>query len=362
MARRKRSESTASSASASSLSSKSSISSVPPKKHSKKATRPKKKHRSSDDDEKRTRWVNSFPTFWSLIMIWYRNKEADSIDPHEEFLAAARCIARCIDVFCKTKQLISVGLALQQHDAAEHVSEDEDLRATLDKRLSKMWVTFKFNHLLNFLLHHRSSKVKDRYRKNYAQLLELAPSLKTLLGDHRKTAELNVIIKKVSICAYMRIIYTDFIHQMDTVISATRSDDTSRLKSQIGHYAAFNTKDHPIRPAIYDGSGSRTHMGINHPVLARFLCPVRELKAFSEDADQWVFVSKFTSCHSNFERALKNIQCGKVSLTASALPAFLWAGDPPGSNYDDDNMFQGMFEGYLLERVRVLFNDTFIYW
>ncbi|KAG2740252.1 hypothetical protein P692DRAFT_20753714 [Suillus brevipes Sb2] len=231
MARRKRSESTASSVSASSLSSKSSVSSVPPKKHSKKATRPKKKHRSSDDDEKRT-----------------RNKESDSIDPHEEFLAAARCI----DVFCKTKQLISVGLALQQHDAAEDVSEDKDLRATRDKRLSKM-----------------SSKTKDRYRKNYAQLLELAPSLKTLLGDDRKNAELNVIIKK-----------------MDTVISATRSDDTSRLKSQIGHYAAFNTKDNPIRPAIYDGSGSRTHMGINHPVLARFLCPVRELKAFSEDADQ----------------------------------------------------------------------------
>ncbi|KAG0696259.1 hypothetical protein DFH29DRAFT_1004705 [Suillus ampliporus] len=60
----------------------------------------------------------------------------------------------------------------------------------------------------------------------------------SLLGDPHKTSELNIIIKK-----------------MDVVISATHSDDTARLKSQISHYTAFNTKDHPIRPAIYDGSG-----------------------------------------------------------------------------------------------------------
>ncbi|KAG1742198.1 hypothetical protein EDB19DRAFT_1634135 [Suillus lakei] len=70
-------------------------------------------------------------------------------------------------------------------------------------------------------------------------------------------------------------------------------------------------------------------MGFNHPVHACFLCPVRELKTFSYDTDM----------------ALKNIQCGKIKVTAHALPAFLWAGDPPGSDYDDNNMF----EGYLLE-------------
>jgi len=77
---------------------------------------------------------------------------------------------------------------------------------------------------------------------------------------------------------------------MDAIISLTCSDDTSCLKSQIGHYAAFNTKDHPICLAIYDGSGSRTHMCINHPVLVRFFCLVRELKSFSGDADKWVFL------------------------------------------------------------------------
>ncbi|KAG1763822.1 hypothetical protein EV702DRAFT_1051618 [Suillus placidus] len=255
---------------------------VPPKKISKKVARPKKKRRSSDDDEKGT------------------NIERD-IDPHEEFVAASCCIARCMDVFCKTKQLISVGLSLQQHDAVENgdVSEDEDVRASRDKRLSKM-----------------SLKMQDRYKKNYARLLQLAPSLKPLLSDPRKTSELNIIIKK-----------------MDAAILATRSDDTSRLKSQIGHYAAFSLRS-PIMPPIYDGTGSRTHLGSNHPVLAQFLCPVRELKEFAKDAD----------------KAQKKLQSGKIKMTASALPAFLWAGDLPGKDYDDDNMFEGMFEGHLLER------------
>ncbi|KAG0699198.1 hypothetical protein DFH29DRAFT_809360, partial [Suillus ampliporus] len=45
-----------------------------------------------------------------------------------------------------------------------------------------------------------------------------------------------------------------------------------------------------------------------------FLCPVRELKEFSKDAD----------------KAQKKLQSGKIKMTASALPAFLWAGDLPG--------------------------------
>ncbi|KAG1818590.1 uncharacterized protein BJ212DRAFT_1298665 [Suillus subaureus] len=252
---------------------------LPPKKVtvSNKDTRPKKRHCSSDhDDEKRAR------------------KKESNINPHEEFLATACCIARCINVFC---------LALQQHDAAENgeLSEDEDSQVSREKQLSKI-----------------SSKVQERYKRNYAQLLQLAPSLKPLLGNPWKASELNTIIKK-----------------MDATISATHSDDTSHLKSQIGHYAAFNTKDHPIYLAIYDRSSSWTHLGINHPVLVQFLCLVRELGRFSEDAD----------------KALKDIQCSKVNLTTFMLPAFLWAGDPPGQDYNNNNMFEGMFDGYLLERV-----------
>ncbi|KAG2033273.1 hypothetical protein BDR03DRAFT_985119 [Suillus americanus] len=272
MSRHKCSESISSSAPTESSHSSNPSTSLPLKKVSKKDARPKKKCRSSDDDEKRAR------------------KKEPEIDPDEEFLTAACCVAHCIDVFCKTKQLIN-------RDAAENgdVLEDNDVKVCRDK----------------------SHKVQERYRRNYTRLLQLAPGLKPLLGDPLKASDLAIIIKK-----------------MDATISATRSDDASRLKSQISHYAAFNTKDEPIRPAIYDSSGSRTHMGFNHPILARFLCPVRELETFSDDAD----------------KALKNIQGGKIKVTAFTLPAFLWAGDPPGMDYDDDDMFEDMFEGYVLER------------
>ncbi|KAG2109795.1 hypothetical protein BD769DRAFT_1674808 [Suillus cothurnatus] len=261
MARRKRATSISSSSSSDSSSSSKSAVALPPKKISK---RPKKRRRSSDDEEKGV------------------DKEPET-DPHEEFIAASRC------------------LSLQQCDAAENgdVSEDEDIWASRDKRLSKM-----------------SPKIQDRYKRNYARLLQLAPSLKPLLGDPRKTSELNIIMRK-----------------MDATISATRSNDTSCLKGQIGHYAAFNLHS-PIMPPIYDGTGSRTHLGSNHPILTRFVCPVRELKEFSKDAD----------------KAQKKLQSGKIKMTASTLLAFLWAGDPPGEDYDDNNMFEGMFEGYLLER------------
>ncbi|KAG2124325.1 hypothetical protein BD769DRAFT_1358967, partial [Suillus cothurnatus] len=48
-------------------------------------------------------------------------------------------------------------------------------------------------------------------------------------------------------------------------------------------------------------------------------------------------------------------QSGKIRMTASALPAFLWARDPPGKDYDNNNMFEGMFGGHLLERVCIYY-------
>jgi hypothetical protein len=83
--------------------------------------------------------INSFQMFWSFVTTQYR-KKAFNIDPHEEFLAAACCIACCIDIFCKTKQLINVGLALQLHNAVENgeLFEDEDAQVCCEKQLSKM--------------------------------------------------------------------------------------------------------------------------------------------------------------------------------------------------------------------------------
>jgi hypothetical protein len=71
---------------------------------------------------------------------------------------------------------------------------------------------------------------------------------------------------------------------MNAVISGTRSDDATRLKVQIGHYAAPEPLKEGLKPTIYNGGSlSRAHMGINHPVLAYFLCPISALADFNRD-------------------------------------------------------------------------------
>ncbi|KAG2133389.1 hypothetical protein BD769DRAFT_1354026 [Suillus cothurnatus] len=46
---------------------------------------------------------------------------------------------------------------------------------------------------------------------------------------------------------------------------------------------APNPADKAVVPPLYDGSGRRTYLGVNHPVLARFLCPIGEIESFNED-------------------------------------------------------------------------------
>ncbi|KAG1717853.1 hypothetical protein EDB19DRAFT_1651982 [Suillus lakei] len=122
---------------------------------------------------------------------------------------------------------------------------------------------------------------------------------------------------------------------MNTAISATRSDDAARLKSQIGHYAAPIPSDGGLKPAIYNGNPSQSHLGVNHPVLASFLCPVSQLTEFTQDPAEYVLF----------------YIAGGILMTANDFPTFLWSGNPPGCDYDDEAMTEGLFQGYLIERV-----------
>jgi hypothetical protein len=38
-------------------------------------------------------------------------------------------------------------------------------------------------------------------------------------------------------------------------------------------------------------------------------------------------------------------------MTADDLPLLLWNGDNPGCDIDDDNEYEGLFQGHYLERV-----------
>ncbi|KAG2116939.1 hypothetical protein DEU56DRAFT_704880, partial [Suillus clintonianus] len=118
-------------------------------------------------------------------------------------------------------------------------------------------------------------------------------------------------------------------------ISATHSDDAARLKSQIGHYVAPIPSDGGLKPAIYNGNPSRLHLGVNHPVLASFLCPVSQLTEFTRDPAE----------------GQKKLASRGILMTANDFPAFLWSGNPPGCDYDDEAMTESLFQGYLIEHI-----------
>ncbi|KAG2118202.1 uncharacterized protein F5147DRAFT_768334 [Suillus discolor] len=219
------------------------------------------------------------------------SKENNSeLEVQEEYLAAARAMARCIDLFCNVEKLLRVGLLLQQEQAAENgeLEESEAERESCQKRLASL-----------------STNTLDRYKRNYQQLLQLAPGLQSLITDRTKSKELTQIARKMTAV-------------------------------QIGHYAAPEPLKEGLKPTIYNGGSlSRAHMGINHPVLASFLCPISALADFNRDP----------------ALARKWMEIGHIRMTSIDFPVFLWAGNPPGSRYDEDAMHEGLFQGYLIERI-----------
>jgi hypothetical protein len=69
------------------------------------------------------------------------SKENNSeFEVQEEYLAAARAMARCVDLFCNVEKLLRVGLLLQQEQAAENgeLEESEAERESRQKRLASL--------------------------------------------------------------------------------------------------------------------------------------------------------------------------------------------------------------------------------
>ncbi|KAG1804212.1 hypothetical protein EV424DRAFT_1544734 [Suillus variegatus] len=130
-------------------------------------------------------------------------KKKSSANPREElYIAAARCITRCIDRFCKIDKVIDIDTLLKRHELADagQLSEDEDDIAHRENQLAEL-----------------SQKMRDRFHRNYKRLLELALGLKA------------------------------------------RSNDSTGLKIQIGKYAALDPakKLHP-RTGLSTALGSQS--------------------------------------------------------------------------------------------------------
>ncbi|KAG1734395.1 uncharacterized protein EDB91DRAFT_1084055 [Suillus paluster] len=159
----------------------------------------------------------------------------------------------------------------------------------------------------------RSRKILDtcdtltcaQYMRTFKYINEHAPYLGTLISRRKKCDELAQLIGK-----------------MQNMINHMRSEDTSRLKSCMGSYAAPNPDKELIHPPITDDSKSCAQMGFNHAQLGKLM------------------KNKFDSA--------------SLKVTTALWPAFLYPGNTAGEDFDPEDIIEGLFRGYLLERVTKL--------
>ncbi|KAG1776115.1 hypothetical protein EV702DRAFT_1231094, partial [Suillus placidus] len=76
-------------------------------------------------------------------------------------------------------------------------------------------------------------------------------------------------------------------------------------------------------------------MGFNHAQLGKMLCPAKYLDDYSKDP---------IGMKNKFDSA-------SLKVTSALWPAYLYPGDIPGNDFDPEDIIEGLFRGYLLERV-----------
>ncbi|KAG2112881.1 hypothetical protein DEU56DRAFT_749194 [Suillus clintonianus] len=132
---------------------------------------------------------------------------------------------------------------------------------------------------------------------------------------------------------------------MQEIIGQIRSEDASHLKPFIGNYAAPQPEERGLEPPIFsENKKSRARMGVNHPQLAGMLCPIKHASAYHDDP-------------KNVQEQLQN---GNIKMTAGTWPALAYPGDPPGADFDIEDVQEGLLKGHLIKRVCFFFFVIFI--
>ncbi|KAG1906581.1 uncharacterized protein F5891DRAFT_941926 [Suillus fuscotomentosus] len=118
------------------------------------------------------------------------------------------------------------------------------------------------------------------------------------------------------------------------MIGQVRSEDATHLKKSISRYTSYDSNG--LEPAIFpDSKDSCTKMGLNHPQLVRMLCPVKHLVEYQKSPSQ----------------TKSKIESGKIKMDSNAWPALLYNGKVAGEPFIQQNMQDGLFEGYIVEHV-----------
>ncbi|KIK32433.1 hypothetical protein CY34DRAFT_154688, partial [Suillus luteus UH-Slu-Lm8-n1] len=227
------------------------------------------------------------------------------MSPRDQCLHIARWIPRGIDMFCSLRDVFCTANLVRQDEAAQDLSEPED--EAVEKERKEM-------------LSHLTRDVQEHHMNTFQRIVMLAPHLGTLArGNKKQRRELDRILA-----------------EMQEIIGQIRSEDASHLKPFIGRYAAADPDDDGLHPPIYsDHSKSRAKMGMNHPQLAGMLCPIKHIQSYQNEP----------------RKVQAQLQNSEIKVHAGVWPALSYAGNPPGKDFDPDNVQEGFLQGYLLKRV-----------
>ncbi|KAG2154068.1 hypothetical protein DEU56DRAFT_726536, partial [Suillus clintonianus] len=218
----------------------------------------------------------------------------------------ARWIPRAVDMFCILNDTFRIAMLMEEDQAAQASDkpEDESVKAQRKEVLSLI-----------------CEDSQERHMRNFTKILAGAPYLRKLAyGSVKQHSKL-----------------LDVLTEMQGIMSQVRSDDTSHLKTCIGQYAAPRPTDEGLSPTIFTDNKSRAKLGVNHPQLAALLCPIKHVKAFHEDP----------------KKVQAQLQNAVIKMQTAAWPAFAYAGDPPGTDFDPDNVQEGFLQGYYLKRMSI---------
>ncbi|KAG8217106.1 hypothetical protein J3R82DRAFT_5136 [Butyriboletus roseoflavus] len=202
-----------------------------------------------------------------------------------------------IDKVIKTIQLI------QQDKASKHgeLNEDEAEGQVCKEALSQI-----------------TSESREQMIQTYYKILQIVPSLKAIINDPSKCDELATICTK-----------------MNGHIKSVCSTDASHLKNSIPHYVLPDTtKPNSLDPPIVISS-DQAEMGLNHPILACWLCSADQLEEFDEDS----------------QKAQKDLALGVIPMQAEDFPSLFWSGEMPGSDYNPDDILHRLFRSYFLVQI-----------
>ncbi|KAN0077957.1 hypothetical protein V8E55_010014, partial [Tylopilus felleus] len=112
-------------------------------------------------------------------------------------------------------------------------------------------------------------------------------------------------------------------------------NDLNHLKPCLAQYCAPNPHDPSSLQSPIIISKDRSGLGLNHLILAWWLCPAHMLHVYDE----------------NPEQAHQDLASGKIEMKYHDFPLLFWSGTLPENDFQPKRMLHGPFRSYFIVQI-----------